>query len=306
MSAGAGAATVAWAPESDYLGGLVGSPTYRLPGTDVGINRAELSRNQTGIRLPDDPEALKYLAQNFRGQMGIQFVLNNDEFHRLVFNDSFTDFTSGTVNSAEWYLGVDHLNGTTERQIKGWVPATCEVSYNGTTEAVTVTLTGPYGDETKNTSITPGTINNDSTGTEVPGHGAKLTINSNNVSKLQSATLSFENISRLIREANDNKPVTAVQGAVTESIQMTAIYDGSDEYQLALGGTSATSVQDTIDGVSGTLALNDASGTTQADYTFGTVKPDSYNWQDLVNNEADLNEQITFNATGVTASDPTA
>ena len=300
MTGAGSAAPVAWAPEDSYLGGT-SSPTYREPGANIQVERAELSRNLLEIVAPDDPETQAFLAQNLEGQLGVSFILKNDDYHRLLFNDSFTGFTSGRVNSAEWYLGVDYLGGTTERQIKGWVPATATIEYNGTTEAVRVTLTGPYGDEESNTSITPGTV--DRAGDEVPGHGASLSINSTTITKLQTATVQLENISRLQR-GPDPRPLDAVQGNVSESIDMAAIYEGPSQYELALGTPGATSTQDSVDEVSGSISF-DIGGSTVADYTFAGVAPDTYDWQDLANNDADLNESITFNARGVTASDPT-
>lgn len=298
---GAGSSTVAWTAETSYLGGVSGTPTYRLPGTNVQVETGELSRNLLEIVAPGDVETQQWVAQNMDGQLSISFVLKNDDFHRLVFNDAFTGFTSGTVNSAEWYLGVDYLSGTTERQIKGWVPATCTIVYNGSTELVRVTLTGPYGDEVENTSVTPGTI--EDTGDEVPGHGAQLDINATTVTKLQSATLTFEGISRLQR-GTGVKPVEAVAGNVQSSIDMQAIYTGPDRYELALGGPTASSLQSSVDEVSGTVTFS-AAGATVADYSFSSVAPDTYDWVDLVNNDADLNESINFRATSVTASDPT-
>lgn len=299
---GAGSATVAWAPESSYLGGTAADPTYREPGTNVQVQTAELSRNLLEILAPGDVETQSFLAQNLAGQLGVSWILKNDEFHRLVFNDSFTGFTNGNANSAEWYLGVDYIGGTTERQIMGWVPATCTVEYNGPTETVRVTATGPYGDEDKNTSITPGTI--DKAGSEVPGHGASLSIAGTVQTKLQSATLSFEQIARL-QLGPSQKPIDAVAGNVQQSVDMAAIYDGPELYERALGSTGVSAVQETIDEVAGTLTFSDASATI-ADYSFTSVAPDTYNWQDLVNNDADLNEALLFRATGVTASDPTA
>jgi len=300
---GAGAAApVAWAPETSYLGGTPTDPTYREPGANIQVQTAELSRNLLEIVAPDDPQTQDFLAQNIEGQLGISWILKNDDYHRLIFNDGFTSFTSGLVNSAEWYLGVDYIGGTTERQIKGWAPATAEAVYNGTTEAVRVTVTGPYGDEEQNTDITPGTVQR--AGDEVPGHGATLSINSTDITKLQTATVSFEQISRLQR-GPEPKPTNAVAGNVQQSVDMAAVYEGPERYKLALGGPTANTVESQVDAVPATLSFN-VGGTTVADYQFGTTKPDTYNWTDLANNDADLNEEITFLATDVTGSDPTA
>lgn len=305
MPAGAGAASVAWTPESDYLGGPTGSPTYYLPGANVQTQDIEIERNLATIRVPDDVEAKDWVAQNFDGALGIQFVLTDDNFHRLVFNSSFTGFTSGAVNSAEWYLGADLSSGSTvERQVKGWAPGQATINYSGTTELTTATLTGPYGDEEKNTSLTPGSLVDNTGGDEVPGHGAELQVNGSRITKLTDATITFSDISRLIPDSNTLKPVDAVAGPVQQSVSLSAIYDGSDLYELALGGSAATSVQDFVDAASFTATF-DRDGTTIADFTFDTVKPTNYNWSDLVTGEPALGEEIEFNATSVTASDPT-
>lgn len=302
MPGGAGSSTVAWAAEQSYLGGVGGTPTYYEPGTNVEVGTAELSRNLLEILAPGDVETQEFLAQNLEGQLNLSWILANDEFHRFVFNDSFTGFTSGLANSVEWYLGVDYGSGTTERQIKGWAPASCSVTYSGSTETVRADVQGPYGDEEKNTSITPGSIQ--STSDEVPGFGTTLSIDGSAIGDfLQSATLTFEQITRLL-PGNSQKPVDAVAGNVQQSVEMGAIYDGPTQYERALGTTGASAVQETVDEVSGSLTF-DADGTTVADYSFTSVAPDTYDWQDLVNNEVELNEQLTFLATGVTASDPT-
>jgi len=300
---GAGAGSVAYAPEvNGYLGGTGDTPTYYEPGTNIQVETAELTRNLLEILAPGDVEAQEFLAQNLDGQLSVSWVMNSDEFHRLIFNDANTGFTSGVANSAEWYLGVDYQGGTTERQIKGWAPATAQAVYNGPTESVRVTVTGGYGDEDKNTSITPGTL---TSGTEeVPGHGASLTINGVELSKLQSATLSFENIARL-QPGPSPHPVDAVAGNVQTSLEMTSIYEGSDQYELALGADGATTVQDDVTEVSATLAF-DVAGSEVASYDIAGLAPETYGWQDLVNNDADMTESIQWRGRGITGSDPSA
>jgi hypothetical protein len=299
---GAGSATVAWAPEDSYLGGVAAEPTYYEPGANIQVQEAELSRNLLEILAPNDPEAQDFLSTFIEGQLSVSFILRNDEYHRLLFNDGGTGFTNGLANSAEWYLGVDYIGGTTERQIKGWAPATAEVSFSGATEAIRVTLTGAYGDEEASTSITPGTVQR--AGDEVPGHAATLSIDGTDVTKLQNATVAFSQIARLQRGA-DPRPLDAVAGNVQEDVSMAAIYSGPDRYELALGSAGATATEDTVDAVPATLSF-DVGGSTVAEYSFATTKPDTYNWTDLANNDADLGEDISFLATGVTASDPTA
>ena len=302
MPAGAGSATVAWTPETSYLGGVSDTPTYRLPGTNVQAQRVELTRNLLEILAPGDVETQTFLAQQLEGQLNLSWILKNDEYHRLAFNDGFTGLTSGLVNSAEFYLGVDTISGTTERQIKGWAPGVLTVEYTGSDSPVRVTMQGAYGDEVKNTTLTPGTI--EDPGDEVPGHGASLSIGGTSFGDyLQSATISIENISRLIRGANQ-KPIEAVAGNVSESVDIEHIYAGPELYERALGAVGSSTVQEDVSETTASISFA-ANGTTHASYDFARVAPDTYDWQDLVNNDAELSESITLNAAGITASDPT-
>lgn len=299
---GAGSGSVAYALEDDYLGGPGDNPTYYEPGTNVQVETAELSRNLLEILAPGDVEAQKLLAQNLGGQLDVSWVMNSDDFHRLLFNDNSTGFGSNPAVSAEWYLGVDYYEGTTERQLKGWAPGTAQAAYNGPTETVRVTLSGAYGDEEKNTDVTPGTLESGSD--EVPGHGASLTINGVPLTKLQTATLSFENIARL-QPGPSPHPVDAVPGNVSTSLDMTNIYTGPEQYELALGSSGATEFEDTIEEVEAELAF-DVDGSEVASYTIAGVAPETYDWQDLVTNDPDMTESITWMGHGVTGSDPTA
>lgn len=298
---GAGSASVAWTSEQGYLGGPAGTPTYYEPGSNVEVDTAELSRNLLEVMYPDDPEAQEFVAQRAEGQLDVSFILTNDEFHRLLFQNN-TSFVAQRPSSAEWYLGVDYYDGVTERQIRGWVCASCSITYNGTTEAVRVSMSGPYATEERNTAITPGTVSR--SGDEVPGHGTTVSVNNTDVGRLQSATLSFDGVNRLIYD-DTAEAIDAANGNVTESVDVNAIFDGDDLYQLALGGTSASTLQPEMDDVPLTLTF-EAGGTTIADYSFSGSKPDTYGWDSLVDPDTDLEEAVALNATGVTGSDPTA
>lgn len=298
---GAGSANLAWAPETNYLSGVGDSPTYRDFGANETVDASELSRNLLEIYAPDDPETQSFLAQNLGGQLDVSFIMRDDEFHRLIFTDGFTGFTSGLANSAEVYAGVDTAQGTTERQFKGWAPATASITYNGPTETVRVTLSGAYGTEEKNTSLTPGVIESGSD--EVPGHGASLSFAETPVKKLQSATLSFEGLSRLQR-GPQQEPVDAVVGNVSTSVDMQSIYEDSSHYEYILGSAGTSTMEKTVDEVAANLEFA-VEGTTVASYEFQAA-PDTYDWQDLINPDNDLTESITWLGRSVTGSDPSA
>jgi len=297
---GAGSASLAWAPETDYLLGVGDTPTYRDFGANETVETSELSRNLLEIYAPDDPETQSFLARNLGGQLDVSFIMRDDQFHRLIFADGFTGFTSGPAPSAEVYAGVDTIDATTERQFMGWAPATASVAYSGSTEAVRVTLSGAYGTEKKNTSLTPGTIESGSD--EVPGHGASLSFAGTPVEKLQSATLNFEGLSRLHR-GPQQEPVDAVVGNVSTSVDIQSIYQDPTHYERILGSAGASTMEESVDEVAAELAF-DVEGSTVASYQFQAA-PDTYDWVDLVNPDNDLNESINYLGRSVTGSDPT-
>jgi hypothetical protein len=301
---GAGSSTVAFVPESSY-NTTPGSPTYYNPGTNVEFQDISLERNLTRLKLPGSVEDDDAIAQRLDGGLAVSFVPTSDDFHRIVFNDSNTGFTSGNAASAEWYLAVEQPDGTVdERQIQGWAPTSMEVSYNGSTENTRVTLTGFYAEEDTNASVTPGSITNNSTGDEVPGHGAEFKFDSTKVSKLNSATLSLEGISRPQFGSTDPIVQAAVTGDINQSATFSGTWEGSTWLEYALGSSGASSVEDFVNSVSSTITL-DHDGSTIADYSFTNAKPRNYNWTDLVNPEADLADDVEWWASSITASDPT-
>lgn len=297
---GAGSSTVAYAVENSFLGGVGTSPTYYLPGKNVTTDDVELGNALRRIRLPDQAESVESIAENLEGAFRASWILTNDNFHDLVFNDtdgSGNDiFSAGRMPSSEWYLGLDYLDGTVERQLKGVAATDVEVRYQQG-GPVRVTMTFVYGDEQYNTGITPGTI--DESGTPVEFHGASLSVDAVAQSKLQTATLSLTNLARFHRGA-DRKPLDVVLGAVEESLDAASIYSENDQLELAYGSGTATSPQTSVGGVSASLSFS-AAGSTVLDYSLSGVTPDTYNWQDLVNPDSDITEELSYHVNGVTA-----
>lgn len=300
---GAGSSTVAFVPESSY-NVTPGAPTYYNPGTNVTFDTIQLDRNLERLQLPGNVEDDDAIAQRVDGLLTVSFIPTSDDYHRIVFNDSNTGFTSGAAPSAEWYLAVEQPNGTVdERQIQGWAPQSMEVSYNGATESTRVSLTGFYAEEDTNASATPSGINNLSTGNEVPGHGAKLEFDSTTVTKLQSFSMSIENIARPQFGSTDPIVQDAVTGDVSQSINFSGIWEGTTWLEYALGSSGASSVEDFVNSITSTVTLKNGA-TTIADYSFSSAKPRNYDWADLVNNAEDLTEPVEWWATDITASAP--
>jgi len=301
---GAGSSTAAYALEQDYNGSIIG-PTYYNLGSNVTFDTIELDRNLLEQSLPGRVQDADALAQRIDGQLSVSAVLNTDHWHNLVFNKSGnTSFTSGRVPSATWYEGVTLPGGTDiEREISGWAPQSATVQYNGTTEAVRVTLTGFYAEETGNNSLTPGSIQNLTTGDEVPGHGATFDVDGSTVSRLQEATLSFDNIGRPQFDSDNNIAVDAVAGNVEQSCSMTATVTNTDRLEYVYGSSGASTIEEFVNAVPLELTFSHGN-TTVASYTFDTAKPRNYSWNDLVNDDADLSESVEWWATNISASAP--
>lgn len=306
---GAGAATVAYTPESSFLGGPSGTPTYYLPGSNTLVETASIDNFLTRIREPNTRESVRSVAQSLEGGLTVSFNLGTgDSASRADFHDLIFNATDGSGNdtldsslppSAEWYLGTDYESGgtisTAERVAKGWVCVQATVAYTQG-DLVRVTLDGVYGDESYNTSITPGTIV--SPGDEADFHEVTLTLDSTTQSKLQSATLTFDDLARFER-GTSRQPIAAVAGPSPVTLDAQAIFTEVDQVELAYGGSGNTSVQDSLTGVSGSLTVS-PEGTTAADYRFSGLKPATYEWSDLVNADESMTEPVTFQNNGIT------
>lgn len=300
---GAGSATLAFAKESSFLGSLIdsdadGTPEYYAPGRNPTVENAELSNQLTRMREAGLVEAADSLAGNLEGALSVSWTMSKDthtHVRDIVFNDAGGGFVSGNANTSRWFLGIDYIGGTTERVLKGCIPLTFSLSYNQG-QPVQVSLTMGYADEVTNTSTTPSSVIGPTDGNDVPHHGTDLTVDAASVSKLQSATLTISNIARFHR-GTSRKAVDAVIAAPETSLEATAIYEGSSYLELAYGASASTTPQDQLTNVAGSLAF-DTGGTGIATYDLPKLKPDSYNWSDLVSADADITEPVSYHVNG--------
>jgi len=298
---GAGSGTLAFATESSYLGGVGGTPTYYAFGENESVADLEITNNLTRIFDPGSPETRTSVAENFEGAWEVEFIPKNNDWLRLLYNNANSDgFTSGTAPSFELYAGVDYRGGTTERQAKGCIVTRCDVSWTQG-EETRVTLSGVYGDESTNTSITPGTISD--AGTVATFHTASWTVDTVTIDELQSASISIEPVYRLIRGV-DRTPADAVNEQPTPTLEVEAVYDGPKNLELVFGADGATSPQDTVADVSGSVEWLDSGGSTIFDFTYDVMTPASTNWNNLVNPEETLTDPTSFHIHGLTSTAP--
>lgn len=295
---GAGSASLAFTKEDSFLS-EPGTPTYYSPGRNPSVEEASLANQLQRMREAGQVEAAESLAGNLEGALTVSWAVSADTHSHvrdIVFNDAGGGFTSGVMNTSRWYLGIDYIGGTTERVAKGCAPLEYSLSYEDGRNTIRESVTFGYADEDSNASVTPSSVTGPTDGSDVPFHGYTLTVDGASVSKLQSATLTISNISRL-QTGPSRTALDAVLAAPETSLEAAAIYEGASALELAYGSTGATSPQDSVGSVAGELAL-DVDGTSVATYTLPKLQPDQYNWSDLINADTDLTDPVSYHVNG--------
>jgi len=297
---GGGAASLAFGKEQSFTGALSGPPDYWAFGRNPTLTDLSLENQLQRLDEADAVESVESVKTNFEGAVAVEAVVSADvhgDVHDLVFNDGGTAFTSGRPTTGRIYAGIDYLDGTAERELIGCIPVDYSVTYEQGA-MTTYSLTMLYADEAEATSITPTSVTQASDGSSVPFHGTDLTIDSASVTKLQSTTLSISNIARFQR-GGETAPVDAVIAAPETTLDMSAIFSGPEKrLDLAYGGGSVSEPQDQLSSVTGSLSLTSKGGTSVATYGLPKLKPDTYQWADLIDAETDLTEPTTFHVNG--------
>lgn len=299
---GAGSSSVAFVKETAFKT-LPGTPTYYLPGRNPTAEEISITNALERMDIPQEPEAVESVAGLFDGAFTASWTMSADTHQHvrdIVFNDAGGGFKTGPATTSRWYLGTKYLSSnstsTYERELKGVIPLDYEIQYDVNTNTIRETLTAGYADEAGASSLTPGSITKPTGGSDVPFHGASLSVDAVTVEKLQSCTLSFSSISRFQNGPN-RTPVDATLANPRTTLDATAIFNGSEFTELAYGGAGATSIQDRVDSVAGSLTF-DAEGSTVATYTLPKLQVESGSWDSLVDAENDLTEPTTFHVNG--------
>lgn len=298
-------ATIAYLhePPGDYLGSPTDT-TYKIPGKNPTVEDLTFENALARMRYPDDPEVIEAVAQTFEGAISISWTQTSPWYLDHVFGDAPTaggegsapytytwDWTDYLVDSSRWFFGLEAGSATTEREAKGVVFG--NLSYDlSIGDEVRVSVTGFYGDETKNTSVTPGTLQGKDVDPMV-FHGGSLSIpSSTELVKPQNATLDITTGVRPQRGL-DRKISDAALGAVETNLQLSKIYTGTDQLSLAYGNSSAPSTGDIDGAADGTLKFT-TGGQNALTWDLTGVTPDSYGWSELANRDADTLEDIDY------------
>ncbi|WP_265112281.1 phage tail tube protein [Halosolutus halophilus] len=299
---GAGSALpVAFAIEETFMGAIVdqdsdGNPEFYVPGYNPTVEELDLQRELQRIREPDSAFPLTSLTQTIEGAVSVSFDLATDTWHDLVFSNNTIE--PGLRPSGRWYFGVDLASETPQRVTLGTIVTQVQIQYQQG-QNVRVSLTMLYADEADETSTEAGEFS--ATDVQKPSasdvyahHGTTLTIDASTVETyLQSADLTISNIARF-REGASVRPVDAVTDAVEPSLSTNATFTETSRRDLAYGGSTPASQLSEVDA---TLDFTNDAGTTIG-YSL-SLKPENYAWNDLVEAETDLSDDINWHVSDV-------
>ena len=291
---GAGAAEMAFGKESSLLGSLDG-PNYYEPFKNPTITDLELDRAVQRQRKPDAVFATESVAQNLEGAFAVEGTVDStrqSDVHDIIYTDpgGAVALTPGRAPSSRWYVGIDYLDGTAERVLKGTIPLDYSVTYSQG-GSIRATLTMAYADEEYNTSVTPSSIS-EATGASAEFHSADFTVDGTVQSKEQSVTFTVSNIARFQR-GSDYIPVDAVIGPAQASLDLETIFSETDQLELGYGGSGQSSTSKSMSSVSGSVELS-AAGSTITTYDLKGLKPTTYSWADVIAGDADTTESVSL------------
>lgn len=306
MSAGPGSIAYKHEPAGNYMGSPSDS-TYKIPGKDPTAEEISIDNALMRMGIPTDPETVDAIAGTFEGAISLSWTETTPWYLNHVFGGAPSKSGSGPytytwtfpsgadsdwrVQSSRWFIGLNYDGSNScERELKGVVFTDYQQELSIGSE-VRTTVTGFYGDEEKNTSLSPGSI--DGTDAEpMVFHGGQLEIpDSTGLTRIQSATVQTTTGARPQRDMS-RKPVDAVLGNVETTLTVRKHMTDTDMLELAYGGSSSPAT--TVSGEADGKLVFGTSGTPQLDREFTDVTPNTYGWQDVLNRDADMNEDIEF------------
>ncbi|UIP00335.1 phage tail tube protein [Halobaculum sp. CBA1158] len=302
-------------PVDEYMGSPTESSFYNV-GADATLTPLEL---QNALQRMNNFSAESYTSREttIEGAATISGTVTEDTMWLLNHHmgspptqsgsgpyDYTWSVEAGRCQSFRIFGGVDYLNGTVERVAKGAIIPQIDWECN-VGESVTFNATVLYGDETRNTSITPGSQPSP-TGPELMFHGGSLSIGGSDQKKMESASLSTSTGARFQR-GFQRAPTDAVIGAAEHSLTPTKVIDDTDLLQLAYGNSTAPVKDSALSDADASLVFG-SGGDTEAAFACSGAKPNTYSWENFGDATTDRleNTELYVNSVEPTLTTPTA
>lgn len=295
--------------------GYASSPTdstYKTFGRNAVLTEVSFDNALRRMGAPENAEATDYVATTFDGAIGVEFDVGSPWWHNHVFGAAPTSagsgpttytwtVSTGEVQGARVFVGVDYGTATVERVLQGAVFPSAELRFDEG-EPVRASLTGFYVNESSNTSLTPGSQPTDSEQPLVMHSGTMEIPQSTTLTRMRSATLSLNMGSRPQPDWSRHPPA-AVMGAPEYTLSPEKVIQSKSQLELAYGSSGSTSPQSTVD----STAVADArikvttGGDTALEYDMTSLTPARYDWPNAGDPDADALEAMTFNINSVSA-----
>lgn len=304
---GAGSAELAFGLETDYLGSVEDTdgttgPDYYGFGRDPSVTGPTLDQGATRKRDARSTETQYSAEGNVRGSFSVDADAHAASFAKLlewVFNGGGGSFDGATpAQSARVYTASQNFAGEETRTAVGAIPESLTLSWTQG-EMVRYSLSAIYADE-KDDVAEPSDISEAADQGEVPFHAAELSIDGTVQGLLQSFELEIANIAALRYGASRTAQDARIAGP-EETLNMNAVFGNGDNLDAAYGGSSQSSVADSLSSVPATIDLTTAGGTNLATLELSGLKPVNYAWEQLVGTE-DTTESIEWHVNGVTVA----
>lgn len=289
--------TIAFTDEPDYAGAPSGTEiSYYTPGGDITVSDLSLDNAAERIRTPGIANAYATVFQEFEGSITVEGTLMSEHLNWLpyIFGTATSPYTfqTGAALSSRWYVGADPIAGTAERELMGVIIPEASISCEQG-ETVSFELTCLYGDETKNTSLTQGSPIQLS-GSPFVYHGGSLSVDGTPLALMQSATLSLNSQSRLMRGWNRH-PEDAIMGPQETELELERVFRQDDSITgVGYGSSTATAPAKSPDGASATLDFTADDGTGSLTANLGDCSANEYSWSNAGAIDEDMMEGSTL------------
>lgn len=285
---------VAITSEPSY-GEAPGTASMNILGAGLTVDNVGFDNSAERLRNPGSADPTDTVHQNFEGNFSISGTLTTGDTGWLQYlfgtTQSPYSFQTGTALSSRLYVGADPGAGTVERELMGAIiqEVTLSVSVD---ENVTFEITGMYGDEQKNSSLTQAQPIQPS-GDPLIFHGGSLSLADTALVGVQSATLSLNNNARFLRQVGSRHPYDARMGGHETELELERIYDLEDDIAgIGYGEPSSTAPVDNPSTSSGSLDFTSPTGSVSP--TLGDITASEYAWEQIGDVNENMNETATL------------
>lgn len=247
--------------------------------------------DRTALRQPDTPKVGKGAEGNVLGTVTLAGTMANENFHQLVFpSSSNTALPDGGLAwpSATVYLSPDVPGVTHEQFLQGAFPTAARIIYEQGAE-IRVEIDLNYR-SVDTTLTTPAAISSPTEDDAFMWHAMTPERGATEISAMQSLTIELSGLARGRRNQSRFFTGAFAPRSYELGFSYNPIFTEEDNFELGLGSTGSTDIQDTIDKQDYTVTFVNNAGDTHA-YSVDGAQVGQYS-QAALFGEEEMNEAI--------------